>query len=96
MRPPGNLSADLHGHVLAYVADVDRGWFEHHPTQTSYSRPAFEHEFCDPRQLPACTPPVPVVPPEPGHRWEMLVQVDLIGPGLRTRQPFWVLVEVGE
>ncbi len=91
MRAPIDLSADLHGHVLEYVSDTDRAWFERHPGRTSYSRPPVAHEFCDPGQLPRCSPPP--MPPHPGDkRWKLAVQVDLLDAGVRARQPYWVEV----
>lgn len=82
---PLDLRADHHGHFAEFVNDQDRRWFARHPLAVGYDRPAFEHEFCDPRHLPQCVPVFEVPAGAVLH-----VHVRKHTAWARTRQPFLV------
>lgn len=90
-----DLRGDLHGRVADYVCAEDRAWFEEYPEEAVRHRPAFDHEFCDPRAAPGCRPVFVAPPPPAGHRWEARVEVRQLAPGFRIRRPYFVLVEGG-
>jgi len=90
-RGASDLRSDLHGHVTAFVADEDRRWFEEHPGVRVRHRPAVPHEWCDPTAVPGC---VPVFGPPPfpaGVEATLMVEVQWLAPGARTRHPYYVL-----
>lgn len=103
-RPHGDdidLRADLHGHVVDFVSDQDRRWFDAHPGETVRHRPALPHEFCDPRHLSECRPvfdPLPLpegveatlMLPE-GVEVTLMVEVRRLSSWARTRQPYLCL-----
>lgn len=73
-----DLRADLHGHVLEHVSDIDRGWFEAHPEASTYTRRPVEHEGCCPLcagEGRGCVPAVNL----------RAVRVVQLSPGVRIR-----------
>lgn len=88
---PTDLRADLHGRVLAFVADDDRRWFAAHPEEPVRYRPAIPHEWCAADAAPDCVPRFP--PPEflEGCEAILMVAVTLVAPGARRRAPYYVL-----
>ena len=77
-----DLSADIHGRVADYVADVDRRWFDAHPGEDSYERSPLEHETCNPVAAAEgrCEPLFELAD---GAR--IVVVVTQLSPGFRTR-----------
>jgi hypothetical protein len=86
VREPLDLRHDVHGHAIDFACDRDRAWFESHPEETRYTRESFEHEWCIPDADGRC---VSVVDPPPGTT--VLVEVSVVGPGLRARRPIFVV-----
>jgi hypothetical protein len=96
--PPINLRADLHGRAFDWLRDQDRLWFEAHPGKKVRHRPAFEHEFCDPRLTPFCVSLLEAPPnPETLDRVsaELWVEVTELAVGVRTRRAYWVFSPEG-
>jgi hypothetical protein len=94
-----DLRADLHGHVTDYASDLDRAWFEAHPSQDVRYRPAVDHEWCR-RSVDDhgdCTPVTGNPPKSPsGMCWELMTEVVQLQPGTRVRHPYWVLAPCDE
>ncbi|MGI8753574.1 MAG: hypothetical protein ACR2MN_14930 [Acidimicrobiales bacterium] len=86
-----DATSEFHGHVLEYVSDIDRAYFNHHPEVSSYQRPAEEHEFCDPRSYPQCSLLFPTPPRLEGATLQLMVTVTELKPGVRGRSPWWTV-----
>ena len=61
--------------MVEIVSNLDRAWFEAHPTETVYVRKAYPGEF-------------PYEPAPPGAG-DQLVEVRQIAPGIRARWGYW-------
>jgi hypothetical protein len=83
-----DLTKDLHGHVADFISDTDRAWFDAHPGETTYFRPAIEHETCRPDAAAEgrCESAIGVVP----CGATVIVQVRQLAPGARVRSPYLV------
>jgi hypothetical protein len=86
-----DVRGTVHGHAIDHITAADRAWFERHPGETVRSRPAADHEFCDPKAFPGCIPAFEVPPASLRLVPVLMVEVTKVTPWFRTRQPYWVL-----
>lgn len=64
----------VHIDALEAAMDLDRGYFDRHPSAAVYVRPMLEHEMCATGCQPAAG---------------RLVRVGVVAPGLRARFEVW-------
>jgi hypothetical protein len=98
-----DLTTDLHGHATEYAMDLDRAYFTGHPSETTYDRPAVDHEMCVGAMIRgAGCEPNPQLGPPPPHPYgpnavvELWIRVTYLGVGARMRAPFWVVFPNGK
>lgn len=82
-------SADLHARAEEYFSQLDRDYFEAHPTASGYTRPPVDHEWCCPACYEddgRCVPMVGIV---------TAVDVMNVASGVRARQPLVLTSSIG-